>query len=131
MLGDFCYAADGTDRANFIKYGYKEALEEGLKEKYPDGGRWLWEVMMSKYPDQFSGAYPSTDEARRVALKSFKPTKQDREEAWVEDNAQNPQTKLRAKHLAEFSDKLGINFPLVLWVIVAEYAIFPTLLDIE
>ena len=24
--------ADDTDRANFIKYGYKEAIEEGLKE---------------------------------------------------------------------------------------------------
>ena len=23
------------DRANFIKYGYKEAIEEGLKEEYP------------------------------------------------------------------------------------------------
>ena len=23
-----------TDRANFIKYGYKEAIEEGLKEEY-------------------------------------------------------------------------------------------------
>ena len=26
--------ADDTDRANFIKYGYKEAIEEGLKEEY-------------------------------------------------------------------------------------------------
>ena len=27
--------ANDTDRANFIKYGYKEAIEEGLKEEYP------------------------------------------------------------------------------------------------
>ena len=27
-------AADDTSRANFIKYGYKEAIEEGLKEEY-------------------------------------------------------------------------------------------------
>ena len=26
--------ADDTFRANFIKYGYKEAIEEGLKEEY-------------------------------------------------------------------------------------------------
>ena len=31
----FLYFADDTDRANFIKYGYKEAIEEGLKEEYP------------------------------------------------------------------------------------------------
>ena len=30
----FLYAADDTDRANFIKYGWKEAIEEGLKEEY-------------------------------------------------------------------------------------------------
>ena len=28
-------SANDTDRANFIKYGYKEAIEEGLKEEYP------------------------------------------------------------------------------------------------
>ena len=52
------------DRTNFIKYGYKEAIEEGLKEEYQYGGRYLWRVMVSKYPNQFSGEYPSTDEAR-------------------------------------------------------------------
>ena len=30
----FLYVADDADRANFIKYGYKEAIEEGLKEEY-------------------------------------------------------------------------------------------------
>ena len=30
----FLYYADDTYRANFIKYGYKEAIEEGLKEEY-------------------------------------------------------------------------------------------------
>ena len=43
--------------------------------------------MVSKYPNQFSGEYPSTDEARSIALKNFKPTKQDREEAWAKENA--------------------------------------------
>ena len=66
-----------------------------------------------------------------VALKDFKPTKQDLEEAWIVNNAQNPQTKLRMRQLAEYLDELGINFPTVLWVIVAEYATVPTWLDIE
>ena len=43
--------------------------------------------MVSKFPNQFSGEYPSTDEARRIALKNFKPTKQDREEEWAKKNA--------------------------------------------
>ena len=59
------------DRSNFIKYGWKEAIEEGLKEEYLCGGRKLWAVMVSKFPNQFSGEYPSTDEARSIALKNF------------------------------------------------------------
>ena len=90
----------------------------------------LWGVMVSKFPNQFSGEYPSTDEARTVALKDL-PTKQDREDAWAVDNASNPQTKLRAKQLAEFIDKFGINVPIVLWVIVAEYTTVPTWIDAE
>ena len=43
--------------------------------------------------NQFSGEYPSTDEARSIALKNFKPTKQDLEEEWAKKNAQNSQTK--------------------------------------
>ena len=59
------------DRAKFIKYGYKEAIEEGLKEEYYMEVERLWTVMVSKYPNQFSGEYPSTDEARSIALKDF------------------------------------------------------------
>ena len=58
-------------RSNFIKYGWKEAIQEGLKEKYLCGGRKLWAVMVGKYPNQFSGEYPNTDEARSIALKDF------------------------------------------------------------
>ena len=47
FAGGFLYAANDTDRANFIKYGYKEAIEEGLKEEYHGGGRNLWAVMVS------------------------------------------------------------------------------------
>ena len=127
----FLCVADDNDRANFIKYGYKEAIEEGLKEEYEYGGRKLWDVMVSMFPNQFSGEYPSTDEARSLALKNFKPTKQDREEAWIVNNAQNPQTMLRMRQLAKYLDELGINFPTVLWVIIAEYATVPTWLDVE
>ena len=35
------------DRSNFIKYGWKEAIQEGLKEEYLCGGRKLWAVMVS------------------------------------------------------------------------------------
>jgi len=87
--------------------------------------------MVSTCPDQLSGDCPSTNEARTAALRNFKPTKQDLEEAWAKENAQNPRTKFRAKQLAEFIDGLGITFPTVLWVIVAGYTIVPTWLDVE
>ena len=43
-------------RANFIKHGYKEALEEGLKEECEDGGRELWgcdggQVSENRFPE--------------------------------------------------------------------------------
>ena len=87
--------------------------------------------MVGRYPSQFSGEYPSTDEARTTALKDFKPTKQDLEEAWIVNNAQNPQTMLRMRQLTKHLNDLGINFPSVLWVIIAEYATVPTWLDTE
>ena len=111
----FLYVANDADRANFIKYGYKEAIEEGLKGEYYDGGRKLWKVMVSKFPNQFSGEYPNTDEARSIALKDL-PTKQDREEAWAKENA-----PILLQHL----EKLVTELPLYsdLLPIIAEYAI--------
>jgi len=127
----FLYGAeDDATQAKFIKYGYREAIEEGLKEKYEWGGRKLWAVMVSALPKQFSGEYPSAGEARTTALKDL-PTKRDREEQWIAANAQNPRTALRAKHLAKSLDELDTTFPTVLWVIVAEYATVPTWLDTE
>jgi len=122
---------DDIYRTNFIKYGYKEAIEEGLKEKYGGGGKKLWAVMVSTLPSQFSGEYPSTDEARTFALKNS-PTKQDLEEQWILNNTANPQAKLRMQQLAKFLHELGINVvPNVLWFIVAEYLTGPTWLDVE
>ena len=66
-------------------------------------------------PTQFSGEYPSTDEARTVALKDFKPTKQDLEEEWAKRNA----PKLRMKLEMLVPDLL----PTVLLGIVSEYAV--------
>ena len=86
--------------------------------------------MVSKFPNQFSGEYPSTDEARSIALKDL-PTKQDREEQWIVNNAQNPRTMLRMRQLAEYLNELGITVPTVLWVIVAEYATVPTCLTLN
>ena len=131
FAGGFLHVAYSAYRANFIKYGYKEAIEEGLKKEYGYGGMHLWTVMVRTFPDQFSGEYPNTDEARSIALMNFKPTKQDLEEQWIVNNAQNPRTKPRARQLAEYLNELGINLPIVLWIIVAEYAAVPTLLDVE
>jgi len=115
----FLRYSNDTNRANFIKYGYKEAIEEGLREEYPvGGGRKLWKVMVSKYPTQFSGEYPDTDEERRVALKDL-PTKQDLEEEWALANA--PSFLLKLKTKLQESD-IFILLPSVLWNIVVGYA---------
>jgi len=103
--------------ANFIKYGYKEAIEEGLKEEYERGGEDLWDVMVSKYPKQFSGAYPNTDEARTTALKDL-PTKQDLEEAWAKKHA-----PILLKQLEMLVTELQLPLYRDLLLIVAEYAI--------
>ena len=67
------------------------------------------------FPKQFSGKYPSTDIARAAALKDFRPTKQDREEAWAKENAPGLRVKLE-----EFMPGL---LPLVPLTIISEYAI--------
>ena len=52
--------------------------------------------MVSNYPNQFSGEYPDTDEARSLALKHFK-TKQDKEREWANGNTPIFLSKLKAK----------------------------------
>ena len=105
----FFYPSDDTSRANFIKYGYKEAIEEGLKEEYDRWGK----VVGSdgeQFPNQFSGEYPSTDEARAVALKDFKPTKQDREEAWIVNNARILKQSSERDNWPNTSTNLALTF---------------------
>jgi len=114
--GFFLCLAGDTIRANFIKYGYKEAIEEGLKEEYEFGRGMLWDFMVRMYPTQLSGAYPSTDEARAIALKDFKPTKQDLEEGWAKENA-----PILLKHLETLVTELPLYRDLL--SIVAGYAI--------
>jgi len=111
----FLHLAGNAGRANFIKYGYKEAIEEGLKGEYPYGGRYLWTMMVSKYPNQFFGEYPSTDGTRAAALKNL-PTKQDREEAWAKENA-----PILLKHLETLVAELPLYRDLL--SIIAGYAI--------
>ena len=46
----------------------------------------LWRVIHDKFPGEFSGDYPDTDEVRAAVLKKF-PTKQQLEEEWAEKNS--------------------------------------------
>jgi hypothetical protein len=83
---------------------------------------------VSKYPDQFSGAYPSTDEERNIALKGFKPTKQDREEEWAKKNTT---PYFQAKVLARLGQHLDF-IPSTLVTIIYNYTTIPvTWLDVE
>jgi len=115
----FLFYADDKNRINFVNYGYKEAIEEGLKKKYLGGGRKLWGFMVSKHPAQFFGYYPSTDEARTAAARNFKHSKQDREVEWAMENAPIFLPKLKAK--LQESD-ISILLQTVLWSIIVEYA---------
>ena len=65
--------------------------------------------MVNKYPNQFSGEYPSTDEARKIVLQNFKPTKQDREEAWAKENAPDFQVQVLAR-LNQYLDFIPLSW---------------------
>ena len=116
----FLWRDDDGYRFRFIYGGWKEAIQEGLKEEYLFGGRKLWAVMVSRFPKQFPGEYPDTDEARIAALKNFKTkTKQDRELEWAKKNAPIFSRKLKAK--LQEADIFVLLEP-VTWSIIAEYA---------
>jgi len=115
----FLYYLVDVDRISFIRYGYKEAIEEGLRKGYDGGGKDLWGAVVRMLPNQFSGRYPSTDGARTAVLENFEPTKQDREEAWAARNAPSFLPKLVTK-LQDHN--IFILLPSALWNIVVEYA---------
>ena len=98
----------------FIEYGWNETIAEGLRGNYRNGGRRLWRTMVKEYPDRFSGAFPSSENALAAVLEKF-PTKQELEETWAKKNASNLQVKL---------EMLVPNLlPTVLLRIVSEYAV--------
>ena len=114
----FLCGADDTDRVNFVKHGYREAIQEGLKEIYDGGYEKLWDVLVGLDPSRFFGGYPSTDDELMAVLWNFK-TKRDREEEWAGDNA-----PIFLPKLVEKLQKSGILIllPSVLWNIILEYA---------
>ena len=73
-----------NNQLDFIIYGCRETMAEGLKEAYPKGGRDLWRVLTKTFPDQFSGEYPYSDEARNAVLARFKTKQQMEDECGVE-----------------------------------------------
>ena len=102
-----------TIEHDFLVFGWKEAIQEGLKQEYPGGGERLWNYMTTRMSRHFSGPYPDTDELRVEACKNY-VTKQIREERWRRDNIPNFLKKLnRLVHLV---------LPLVPMRIVFEYA---------
>ena len=69
-------------KKHFITYGWREAIAEGLKEKYAGGGKSLWNLIMGKFPDHFPKKYPPSNETLIVILANFK-TKQQMEEEYA------------------------------------------------
>jgi len=110
----FLDKAEDEDQFHLITYGWKEAVQEGLKEEYRYGGRDLWSVMTNKFSGQFSGPYPDTDELRAVACQHLK-TKQQREEEWNRKNAEILFEKLKSL------DIVLVILPKDLWTIVTGY----------
>ena len=71
-------------RTRFLKYGWREAVEEGLwGEKYKGQSRWLWERIMEEFPGEFCTDYPPTTKTLSAVLNKLQ-TKQHLEDKWVE-----------------------------------------------
>jgi len=117
----FLHIAGDYDRSNFIKYGWNEAIQEGLKMDYEEGGRELWNVIMDKYPDEFPTDYPPTYGALAAVLKKF-PTKQQLEDQWIEDNFPG--------FLKKVEEEVSVLVPTVLVRIIVGYA-RPIWTDVE
>ena len=82
---DGCIPFFDSIRRKFIEYGWREAIEEGLKEEYPSGGKRLWLVITKMFPGQFPKDYPPSSAVLKTALEKFK-SKQEVEKEWINMN---------------------------------------------
>jgi hypothetical protein len=113
----FLYGALNKDRSNFIKYGWAEALQEGLKREYEYGGsEKLWQAMGGERSGQLTEKFPETEEGRAIACKRF-PTKKQKEEERIKKVVEIICSEI------EGPESSFIILPTVLWSIVAEYAV--------
>ena len=76
------YGDGDVHQVSLVMYGWRKAIAEGLKDKYPCGGEELWDTILSMFPGQFSSVYPGSE----GVLAKFK-TKQELEKEWAERNA--------------------------------------------
>jgi hypothetical protein len=109
---------DPTIRVNFLEYGWREAIELGLKGGYAFGGESLWEAMRVVFSGQLSPQYPPSNGTLEAILGRF-PTKRELEERWRRANA--PRI---VRHVGEFVPEL----PTLPLNIVSKYVV--TWLDI-
>ena len=101
-------------QVNFLLYGWREAVDEGLKDEYPGGGEYLWMVMVNLFPEKFSIRYPNWGAKYKAVLEMF-PTKRQLEEAWANENAPT-QLELLESLVPELQAKALLN-------IISKYAI--------
>ena len=80
------YDEDNNDTHlfNFVTYGWREAIAEGLKERHLIGGDVLWNHLMYTFPGEFPEVYPPPDEVLKDILACF-VTKQQLEETWAKE----------------------------------------------
>ena len=91
---------------NFVTYGWREAIANGLESSYELRGG-LWDQLMSKFPGEFPEDYPPSEKVRDAVLGRFK-TKEQLEETLAKNGDEETVT-----------DEL----PLVPFNVVSEYAI--------
>ena len=92
---------------NFVTYGWREAVANGLESNYGFGGARLWNQLMSNFPGEFPEYYPPSGKVYDAVLGRFK-TKEQLEETLARNGDEETMTD---------------EFPLVPFNIVPEYAI--------
>ena len=97
---------DNAPLINFVAYGWREAVANGLRWGYELRGR-LWDQLMSKLPGEFPEDYPPSEKVYDAVLGRFK-TKEQLEETLARNGDEETMTD---------------EFPLVPFNIVPEYAV--------